>query len=108
MMANKYYTIEMTNGDIYGIPAEVIAENYASYYHKNHDEDYKENFDYMMELFDKKDYDFEDWARGNMNWDEVQDKAVLLRKGNIEVDFQECWTGGKCDYLVVTDDGKVD
>lgn len=28
----KYYTIEMENGDIYGIPAEIIAKNYADYY----------------------------------------------------------------------------
>ena len=28
----KYYTVEMTNGDIYGIPAQVIAENYAKYF----------------------------------------------------------------------------
>lgn len=102
----KYYTVEMTNGDIYGIPAAVIAEDYATYYKgkPENDDMEKRRFDYMMGLFDKKDYDFEDWAQNNMDWDDVKHCAVLLKRGEVKVDFQECWVNGKHGFLEVDAD----
>lgn len=31
-MMKRMYAVTMENGDVYGIPAEVIADNYAVYY----------------------------------------------------------------------------
>lgn len=97
----KFYTVEMTNGDIYGIPAQVIAEDYAKYYKGKYDEDYRGNYDRMMRWFDAKSYDFEHWAQNQMNWDDVRHEAVLLKRGKVNVDFQECWVNGKHGFLEV-------
>lgn len=100
----KYYTVEMTNGDIYGIPAQVIAENYAKYFKGNNEEIYQEQYDCMMEMFDRKEYAFEDWARDEMDWDDVKHCAVLLKRGEVKVDFQEGWMNGKHGFLEVDTD----
>ena len=47
----RLYIVTMSNGDQYGVPAEVIADNYAKYY-ESRGEDYKENYDAMIEWFD--------------------------------------------------------
>lgn len=83
----RLYIVTMTNGDQYGIPAEVIADNYAKYY-ESCGEDYKENYDAMIEWFDTDDFEFADWAKNNMDWSDVSDKAVLVKQAEQEVDFQ--------------------
>lgn len=100
----KYYTIEMENGDIYGIPAEIIAKNYADYYAAN-GENYDENFSAMMEWFDTDNYEFADWAKNNMNWDDVKNVAVLLDTKRIIPNFQNSWVNG-CYKYVTVDEGK--
>ena len=63
MKMERIYAITTTKGDIWGIPAEVIADNYAKYYEKFCGDDYKENFDAMINWFDTNDYEFADWAK---------------------------------------------
>ena len=94
----KYYAAKMENGDVYGVPAEIIAKNYADYYAKEHGEDYKENFDAMMNWFDSGDYEFADWAKDNMNWEDVKRHAVLLESETKEPDYQEGWVNGDYEY----------
>lgn len=94
----RYYAVTMENGDVYGVPAEVIADNFAKYYKENHDENYELNYDTMLYWFDTRDYEFADWAKNNMDWDDVKDKAVLLEREVKQVDFQEGWVNGKFRY----------
>lgn len=95
----RIYAITTTKGDVWGIPAEVIADNYAKYYEKFCGEDYKESFDAMIHWFDTNDYEFADWAKNNMDWDDVKDKAFLVRKGEVHDDFQESWVNGEYEYI---------
>ena len=97
----RYYAVTMENGDVYGVPAEVIADNYAKYYQENNEEDYQENYETMLYWFDTNDYEFADWAKNNMDWDDVKDKAVLLNKYEMTVDFQEGWVNGKYEYMTL-------
>ena len=97
----KYYAVTMENGDVYGVPAELIADNYAKYYQESNGEDYQENFDTMMYWFDTNDYEFADWAKGTMDWDDVKDEAVLLKKEVKEFDFQDGWINGRYAYRVL-------
>lgn len=93
----RLYIVTMTNGDEYGVPAEVIADHYAKYYEMS-GEDYKENYDAMIHFFDTNDFDFADWAKNNMDWSDVADKAVLVKRAEQEVDFQEGWVNGPYRY----------
>ena len=94
MGKKRYYTVKMENGDVYGVPAEVIAKHYAEAYAE---EDYQKNYDLMMSWFDKKDYEFEDYAANNMDWKDVSYYAQLL-KTKRQVDFQEGWVNGEHGY----------
>lgn len=98
------YAITMPNGDVYGVPAEVIADNYASYYQKEYGEDYYENYDAMMSWFQKDDYEFADWAKCNMDWDDVKDKAFMLKKNEETIDFQDGWVNGCYEYRMYQED----
>lgn len=94
----RIYAVTMENGDVYGIPAEVIAENYAVCY-ASMGEDYQENYDTMLEWFDTNDFEFADWAKNNMNWEDVAGQAVRLPSKKKEVDFQDGWMNGEFEYL---------
>lgn len=96
----KLYTVTMSNGDTYGIPAELIAENRANYYQMRGDSDYRDDMEIMMHWFDTQDYDFADWAKNNMDWDDVKDKAILISQADIAVDYQDGWVNGKHGFMV--------
>ena len=93
----RLYIVTMSNGDQYGVPAEVIADNYAKYY-EGIGEDYKENYDAMIEWFDTNDFEFADWAKNNMYWSDVSDTAVLVQRNHHEPDFEDGWVNGEYRY----------
>lgn len=93
----RLYIVTMPNGDQYGVPAEVIADNYAKYY-ESRGEDYKENYDTMIEWFDTNDYEFADWAKNNMNWSDVSDKAIFVKHAQPKLDFEDGWVNGEYQY----------
>lgn len=105
-MSIRIYAITMSNGDVYGVPAEVIADHYAKYY-VSLGENYLDNFDTMIGWFDAIDYEFEDWAKNNMDWDDVKDKAFLLEKAEQKVDFQDGWINGRCEYKRYEKEGEL-
>ncbi len=96
-MSNLMHAVTMNNGDIYGVPAELIADHYAKWYAK-WGEDYKENFNIMMDYFHHGDFEFADWAKNNMDWDDVKEHAKLLMKAPQEIDFQDGWVNGAYEY----------
>ena len=97
LKSKNIYAVTMENGDVYGVPAELIADDYAKYY-ASLGEDYHENYNTMMHWFEIGDYSFADWAKDNMDWDDVQEKAVLLKREETKVDFQEGWVNGEYEY----------
>lgn len=97
LKSKNIYAVTMDNGDTYGVPAELIADNFAKYYARV-GEDYQENYDAMMYWLKTDDYEFADWAKNNMDWEDVKDHAVLLKSEEVTVDFQEGWVNGKYEY----------
>ena len=105
MMA-KLYTVTMNDGNIFGVPAEVIAENCAKDY-ASIGGYYQTEFDRMMKYFDTKDDEFADWAKNNMDWDDVKDKAIFLGRAEVYNDYQDGWENGKHEYLNrIADEGE--
>ena len=94
----KYYAVIMSDGKIMGIPAEIIADNYAKYYEKR-GESYKENFDAMMHWFDTDDFEFEDWAKNNMDWSEVKEHAEWIGGQQKEADYDNDWMNERVIYV---------
>lgn len=105
-MSIRIYAVTMSNGDIYGVPAEVIADHYAKYY-ESQGENYHDNYDAMIGWFDAKCFEFADWAKNNMDWDDVKDKAFLLLKAEQKVDFQDGWINGHHEYKRYEEEGDL-
>lgn len=99
----KYYVITVNDGSKWGVPAEAIAENRAKYYAKiGPDTTYQEEFDAMMNWFDTGDFEFADWAKNNMDFSDVKDKAVKLSSTpQPAIDWEECWVNGEHEYRTV-------
>ena len=96
----KIYAVKMPNGDQYGIPANLVAKNYADFYARR-GEDWQESYDTMLRWFDAGDYEFADWAKNNMHWDDVKQDAVLISTDQLGVDFQEGWVNGDYEYMTL-------
>lgn len=95
----RIYTVTMSNGDVYGIPAEIIAENRADFYQKYGGGDYRSNMETTMKWFDTHNHKFADWAKRNMDWADVKDKAILMGQADIVVDFQDGWVNGDYGFI---------
>lgn len=90
---DKRYVVEMPNGERWSVPVRLIAEHRAKHYAHEFDDDLaKSLIEDTGPLFDQDEYEIEDWARNNMNWDDVSSKAKMLATG--ETDYQEGWVNG--------------
>ena len=56
------------------------------------------NYDAMIHWFDTDDFEFADWAKNNMDWSDVSDKAVLVKHIQPEPDFEDGWVNGEYRY----------
>lgn len=70
--------ITFPNGDIFEIPAELIATARTEYYagvdgFKKDSPEWKEEFEHSM-----TPYELEDWLEGNMDWVDIKDHAIKI------------------------------
>lgn len=76
----KYLFIEFPNGEVFKVPAEVVAEDRAAYYAELDSERY-EDTTYEEVFNDEKEHalsdrlELLDWAGNNMNWGDLEDEA---------------------------------
>ena len=90
LLSKKYY-LKFSDGSTWAVPLHVILMNHAEYYA------YKDGVDSMEYLekesipfFEADESNIEDWAKNNMNWDDVSIHAIQIRKPAL--DFQSEWT----------------
>ena len=95
----KYLLVEMPDLSVWRVPTQIIADARTDYYTERCGEDREKVKAETEQLFTAHEYEIEDWAANNMDWDEVKTHAVQVKAS--EVDYQEGWiNGNKC----VTDD----
>ena len=92
-MQNSLYIISMPDGSKWSIPVSVIASDRAAYFAKEFDGDEDRSLEDTLQLFESAKYEIADWAKGNMDWDDVKDFATLVETSD-EVDYQEGWMNG--------------
>lgn len=101
-MMKRLYVITMPDGSKWGVPAEIIAKSRAEYYAEiDPDTTYEEEYNAMIEWFDTKDYEFADWAKNNMDWDDVKQYAVRMPSETAVIDWQEGWVNGEHEYIAM-------
>ena len=94
----KYLVMTMPNGEIWQIPAEIIANSRANYYgEKEGPEMRKEEYEYTL----NDNLELIDWAANNMNWSEVKEFAKKIKEADpiLEDAFEECWRNGEREII---------
>lgn len=95
---NKNYVTTMPDGSKWAVPVKVIAESRAAYYAKDFGGDIEKSISNDTEpLFESDEYEIEDWAQNNMNWDDVVGRAACIKPP--ECDYQEGWINGIHDII---------
>ena len=99
MKLPKYMTIEMPDGSKWGVPIEMIARNRAEHYASEFGGDVNRSLEEdTIPLFAGDDYEIQDWAVGNMNWDDFNGHQVKLSDAAAP-DFQEAWLNGDKGFI---------
>lgn len=74
----KWIQVTFSNGETWEIPASVVAEDRTSYYTKKDGlSPADSNAEYRQSM---EDYELIDWACNNMNWEDVEGYAKLIRR----------------------------
>jgi hypothetical protein len=95
-------TVDMPDGSTWGVPVMLIARSRAEHYKGEFGGDIERSLaEDTVPLFSESDYEIKDWARGNMNWSDVQSVAVCIKgpKPMTADDMQEAWVNGETDTI---------
>lgn len=90
----KNIYVDMPDGLTYIIPVMFIAEHKATKMARYADD--LLFYDAMLQVlseFENDNYAIKDWAKNNMNWDDVKKEALTIHK-KVECDYQEHWVNG--------------
>lgn len=94
----KKYITTMSDGSKWAVPVSIIAGDRAKYYAKEFGGSVERSLNEDTgPLFDSDDFEIEDWAQNNMNWDDVKDYANLIEPA--KCDYQEGWMNGEHEVL---------
>lgn len=90
---HKKYVTTMPDGSKWAVPVSVIAGHRAKHYAHEFGGDIEQSLaEDTGPLFDEDEFEIEDWASNNMNWEDVKSSAVLVE--NLNSDYQEGWVCG--------------
>jgi hypothetical protein len=91
-MKEKCLKVRFSNGDMFEIPARVIAENRANYYADLDGYEINSN-EWEAEIISalNDEFEIEDWAANNMNWNELAPYARRIDSDK-EFDYDDGWT----------------
>ena len=93
-----FIQISMPNGMVFEIPTQVIADHRTACMQEAHPEEFhtlEAASEDTRELFTEDSWHIKDWAANNMNWDELQPHAKLIR---FKQDTDHQWYEGEFTY----------
>jgi hypothetical protein len=93
----KYLKVQFSNGDIFVVPAKIIAENRADYYSALDGYDKGTN-EWEAEVQNGLNEEFEiyDWAGNNMNWEDLAPYAKKIEDLS-DYDYEDEWPGAEIE-----------
>lgn len=96
----KYLRVTMENGEIWDIPLTVIAADRAHYLFTNNKDEFSSQgdaFKRVMQEFEDDNFEADDWASNNMDWESVLPHAV--RVGEPVLDYDYLWVNGDKELI---------
>ena len=97
-MKDRCLKVRFANGDLFAIPARIIAENRANYYADLDGYDLNSN-EWEAEIITalRDDLEIEDWAGNEMNWNELEPYAIKIDSG--EFDYEDGWPDADMELM---------
>lgn len=86
----KYHVFTCDDGSKWAVPAEVIAQHYANDRECEEPGCFDATYNLMMDCFKSGDFGFGDWARSNLDWDDIAADAIKVGS-SISPHFSKCW-----------------
>lgn len=91
--------ITMPDGSKWTVPVEAIARHRARHYREEYNNSVEASLaEDTWPLFESDDYEITDWAANNMNWEDVEARAVKADDPGAP-DFQEGWVNGEKEIV---------
>lgn len=90
--------VTMKDGSTWGVPVSAIANHRAEQYKGEFDGDLQRSLDEdTLTLFEEDQFEIQDWAANNMDWDDVKGVAVRVSDPQelSDADFQDGWVNGE-------------
>ncbi|MEM1182178.1 MAG: hypothetical protein AAGM22_27770 [Acidobacteriota bacterium] len=86
-------TIEDETGETWAVPLVLVARSYARAYEEGHGASPDKALEATWWIFDDDPTEALQWARGDMNWGDVEEYAVKVAPAE-EIDKQMMWIRG--------------
>ncbi len=94
------YIVTMPDNSRWKVPVKLIAMDRAKCFVNNFGGDIARSLEEdTWLLFEGDQYEIKDWARNNMNWDDVRDCAEKMSERDSDVDYQEGWVNGEAEIV---------
>ncbi len=94
-LSEKEYHITMPDGTVWKVPVMVIALNRAEHYASLEDIPLSEQLENdTAPLFLECEFEINDWARCNMDWNDVKRYATLVGDQMTPADYESGWVNG--------------
>ena len=88
----KNYFIKMKDGSVWAIPVAEIATSRADYYKKDYGDDFMQSmYEDTLPLFQESPNEIEEWARNNMDWNDVCSVAVMVTPPQSNKEYPNDW-----------------
>jgi len=99
MVMDWMYQFTCSDGSVYQVPVSVIALNRAENYADEFGDDVERSLaEDTIPLFKGDMYEIQDWARNNMDWDDVKVHATKVSDA-VELNMQNEWNNGDINVV---------
>lgn len=101
----KCLKIRFLNGDLFTVPAKIIAENRADYYSTIDGYDIGSN-DWLKEVEYALDdeYELKDWITGNMDWQDLEPHAEKIDEEIDEFNYENGFLNAEIELCNESED----
>ncbi len=96
----SFVTVEFSDGLVWSIPVEIIANHRAGYYADIEEWTLEESLNNdTIPFFNEDPNNIIDWAQSNMNWGDVENYAQVIDRNKPNCDYGYEWCNADMDYV---------
>lgn len=111
-MDHAMLTVKFSDGNLYGIDIDLIAENRAAILAQSAGNQFTDEwwseYDRVYKQTVENENELTEWARNNMTWEELEENAIMLFDESVTNTYKIEWTNAPMEVITVVTDGSDD